>query len=359
MSEDLGTIIITGGSVFDPFEALTRAAGGVSNYYAGGGSTRGSSGSGTPPSPPPAPDLGEVVVTAPPAPQPSAPSVDLAVFGFGPVGLTAANPIPRKAPAPRRAPPRRTQPKPGRTRPRRPQSPPKPVRYTPRPTPAAPALRRLAGLLGRFASRVLGPLSLLLHSDPAGPEDEYPTGPVLFPPKLEPRDERNRNPDPLGLLGEITVRGRRPEPYAPPSGETGLRPGYLPSPLVELGPLPTPSGVVVPRPGAGSPRPQPRTNPRPRGNPNPRIDPAPGLDPSPLTPLSSPRPGAKPRLEPAPFPGPENSPKTEAGKCNCPQQGKPKQKKKPKKKRTVCYRGTYTELRNGLRKYRKEKIPCR
>lgn len=36
-----------------------------------------------------------------------------------------------------------------------------------------------------------------------------------------------------------------------------------------------------------------------------------------------------------------------------------KRKRKPKKKRTVCYRGTYTENADGTTKRKKEQIPCR
>lgn len=36
-----------------------------------------------------------------------------------------------------------------------------------------------------------------------------------------------------------------------------------------------------------------------------------------------------------------------------------KQKRKPKKRRTVCYRGTYTETQTGLSKRKKERIPCK
>jgi len=35
-----------------------------------------------------------------------------------------------------------------------------------------------------------------------------------------------------------------------------------------------------------------------------------------------------------------------------------KQKRKPKKRRNVCYRGTYTETQTGLQKRKKERIPC-
>jgi hypothetical protein len=43
-------------------------------------------------------------------------------------------------------------------------------------------------------------------------------------------------------------------------------------------------------------------------------------------------------------------------RCNC---STTKPKRKPKKPRDVCYRGTFVETRSGLAKVRKEKIPCR
>lgn len=44
-----------------------------------------------------------------------------------------------------------------------------------------------------------------------------------------------------------------------------------------------------------------------------------------------------------------------SGTCECP----PKRKKGRKKKRTVCYSGTFTERADGLRKVKKRKVPCR
>lgn len=43
------------------------------------------------------------------------------------------------------------------------------------------------------------------------------------------------------------------------------------------------------------------------------------------------------------------------GQCECP----PKRKRGPKKRRSVCYSGTYVERASGLSKSRKRKIPCR
>ena len=43
----------------------------------------------------------------------------------------------------------------------------------------------------------------------------------------------------------------------------------------------------------------------------------------------------------------------------CRERAKQKRKRKKRKDRTICYRGTFYELKNGTRKQRKEKIPCR
>lgn len=47
-----------------------------------------------------------------------------------------------------------------------------------------------------------------------------------------------------------------------------------------------------------------------------------------------------------------------AKKCKCKPCKKPK-KRGPRKPRAICYRGTYTETRKGLSKYKREQIPCR
>jgi len=55
-------------------------------------------------------------------------------------------------------------------------------------------------------------------------------------------------------------------------------------------------------------------------------------------------------------PQPLAQPAAKRGRCKpCP---KPK-KRGPRKPRSVCYRGTYTERRTGLSKSRREQIPCR
>jgi len=45
---------------------------------------------------------------------------------------------------------------------------------------------------------------------------------------------------------------------------------------------------------------------------------------------------------------------TQSKRCQCPK----KRKSKPKKPRTICYKGSYTETATGLSKRKREKIPC-
>lgn len=47
-----------------------------------------------------------------------------------------------------------------------------------------------------------------------------------------------------------------------------------------------------------------------------------------------------------------------AKRCKCKPCKKPK-KRGPRKPRAICYRGTYTETRKGLSKFKREQIPCR
>lgn len=77
-------------------------------------------------------------------------------------------------------------------------------------------------------------------------------------------------------------------------------------------------------------------------------------------------PGASPFPLPAPAPAAAPLTAFNAAVAQSPAQDldrqcreRAKQKRKPKKKRTVCYRGTYTETASGLFKRRKEKIKCR
>lgn len=47
--------------------------------------------------------------------------------------------------------------------------------------------------------------------------------------------------------------------------------------------------------------------------------------------------------------------RTRTKECDCP----PKKKRQPRKPRTVCYTGTFTERASGLKKLKRRKVPCR
>lgn len=66
-------------------------------------------------------------------------------------------------------------------------------------------------------------------------------------------------------------------------------------------------------------------------------------------------PGMASQPLPSYFGGGGTATPTRTKECKCP----PKRKRKPKKPRTVCYSGSYSERANGLRKTKRRKIPCR
>lgn len=85
---------------------------------------------------------------------------------------------------------------------------------------------------------------------------------------------------------------------------------------------------------------------------------------NPLTlPGQFPSPGPSPlrALNPAGLTALRAAPATSAAQDldrQCRERAKERRKRKKRKPRSVCYRGTFKELKNGTRKYRKEKIPC-
>ncbi|HEX8838290.1 MAG TPA: hypothetical protein VF748_15210 [Candidatus Acidoferrum sp.] len=122
-------------------------------------------------------------------------------------------------------------------------------------------------------------------------------------------------------------------------------------PVPDVGPVATPTRSPKPvqglRPLTGSPT-SPRPKPAPLlgelGGPGPSRFPGEGLGPT-----------VGPQTQPKVQPDPLNSSST----CTQPKEPKKKKKQQKKQPRTVCYRGTYTELTHGLIKHRKERIPCR
>lgn len=379
----LGEIVIPGdfwGPDLGGLPGLDYGGGGGQEADSGGGAPGG--GALQPPAPPPpptepvaprpppaAPEIPEVVVAAPkPAPTPPKPALPIFVPSPDSSGQqflgTVVAALPRRAPAPRRRPvPRRTKPAPRRTRPQRPSTP----RPAPRFTPAQPLPRPSTVPLG---ARILAPLSgaiaagvaALLYSPALGPDDEYPGNRPMFPfPALPPGEQPRERPQPSpiyqpGIIGEVTI----PAPRAP------LAP--LPSPLGMPDLLPVGAPVsYLPFPIPGSrPSPMPGLVPTPRPRP---VD-VPGLPLAipeifPLaSPLPAPAPAApRPAPSPSPFPNPlspqqpELAPSPQQAGCRCPQQSKPKRKQR--KDRAVCRKGTYIETAKGLIKQPKETVKCR
>lgn len=382
---DLGVVFIygdpgSGGSYFGGSPGYSGGGGGGSY---GGGET----GQGSAPAQPPGPDLGTVVVSAPkPPPPPSAPIPRGVLVSSGaslPFGVGGAAPAPARPP-PRRPAPRRTKPKPSRTRPQRPtrRSPAEPgPKYIPKKVPVLPRVLRT---IIKGGGRLLGGIALLLHSEPAGPDDEYPGQLPMFP-GFEP----DRKPEPPPLV-TVEVRARLPDPvsdfgtfYLPVTREPGrvaspVSPGIAPvvaplgdTPAVQPGPQPTPRRKPTPRPKpqrmprpAASPSPlsdvyfsQPLLNPTPRPTEAPQFNPFPEAQPIPQPrprpqPTPSPKPNPKPLTAVNPFP--VSSPQPNQDKCKCP---KPK-KRKERKQRSECHKGTYVETATGLIKNPSETISC-
>lgn len=151
-------------------------------------------------------------------------------------------------------------------------------------------------------------------------------------------------PAPTGTPG-VNPDPARPGTDLEPFGDPLTTPTSSPSPDVLGAPLPDFFPDPIGDPIFASPLPSPpgRDTPAPTGPPE-------FFAPfEPLTPTFTPDVVPEPILTQfAP------DPLTSKDQCDC---GK-KKKKKKRKPRDVCYRGTYTETRNGLSKKRLEEIPC-
>lgn len=297
---------------------------------------------------------------------------------------------PKRAPAPRRAPPRRSKPKPKPVR-RRPTT--KPLPRIRIPVPAV--LGKVVGRLFGLASLTPAYLAALAAVSDYGTRQMYER---LYGVPLDDRDDsdsyqrpgnaRENAPrsdravesgaQPYIDLGIPTVRipGTRPGSVALPEylpfPVSGPGVGNAPEPFFEPAPrnrpvekpvdepfpatFPEPFSPGVPSPGI-VPAPAPVPSPAPAPEPFTPAVPLPGLNPiqlpgqglQPFAPLA-------PDLQPQPFP----QPSTAADPCNC--GGKEQSKKKRKKKssgRSVCYRGTYVEKQRGLTKRRRERVDCK
>lgn len=195
-----------------------------------------------------------------------------------------------------------------------------------------------------------------------GPVEMPPGEPdfIVSPPKLTPRDDVLLTPPLVEVpdFGDFYIGvGARPGPTPTPTST----PGSDPVPLVDL-PYLTPGGV--PRPDLESPTapdifsdPLPDVIGNPFGDPfTPETVPSPpGVKPGTPTIPDLLAPTFTPDLMPEPtLPQFQPEKPTSADTCNCAK----KKKKKPRKERDVCYRGTYVETKKGLRKTRLEEISC-
>lgn len=213
---------------------------------------------------------------------------------------------------------------------------------------SAPALETVTvatSRLARVASAIADPLTVIV-----GAADLYSLLTEKFPDRF-PNPETYAPGDGLGYVRPTSVKRPEPRPTTfvdpTPVEVTAPRPSSPKSPdTTYLFDIPNPFNPSLPgfasfgAPGRAT---RPSSPTLPGQVPNPLPTPSnPGYQ-GPLT-----RPNA---------PG-VSSPSTRDNGCDC-GGGKQGKKRKPKKPRDVCYRGTYEELRSGLLKFRKEKIPCR
>lgn len=296
-------------------------------------------------------------------------------------GLTyatyAGSPIRVPIPRPRTPSPPRRSPRPSPGRPRRPlrpgpyRAPPQPLappEPTPKPPPALPEapvrpvplsnLARLVGVLGKTLPMIVGMMRPTMGGLPTPQEDQLVAAwinqqnqPQPFPDTMP---EGLPQPTPLALpdiaaMQELTVLGDAAAGIAPAVPPFAPVPG----PAVEAGVGPLPSIVTDPQPQP-VPKPNPAVAPPLAFNAFPAVGPA----PLPLHPPMRPPPAIPPAILGTLSPANLTVPEPALDPCaECKNQKN--QKDKSKKGRDKCYRGTYVDLKRGLRKFRQEEIPCR
>lgn len=230
-----------------------------------------------------------------------------------------------------------------------------------------------------------------------------PGMPNVPAPVAVPGSRPGRRSRPRVVPGTRTGRRSRPRvapanpvvPQARPGGRpiTISRPQVIPQPRVIDAPLPMPRSL--PPPAASFPTPgsagMPATVPATRTLPasavaalllpalgawvstqlgtrtglgsmaNPLTRPMPGLGTAPLPSIGSfPSPALNPATQPLTAYSTALAPSAAQDlDRQCRERAKSKRKRKKRKPRSVCYRGTFYELKNGTRKQRKEKITCR
>lgn len=229
----------------------------------------------------------------------------------------------------------------------------------------------LRNVLPRIAGTVTDALLLLLYPQEAGSETEnefaltnymygglpgYATNQPPTPPDSTDASGLTEFVPNVGYISPDTITvtappaGTTPALDAPPT--IGITVDNLGNPTL-VGPVPTP-GALIPRglfgpTGSPSSRPVSKPRPQPKPAPLPLLGGAPGFPVPTQTPKPAPKPSTTPSVALHPQP-------MLVSACNCNKGTKTKKKKKPRDK---CYKGTYYELRNGLRKYKREEIPCR
>jgi hypothetical protein len=199
------------------------------------------------------------------------------------------------------------------------------------------------------------------------PTFEVEPRPVYQP---QPRLPGSTLPRPVRVPGPATLPAPAPAPAPAPVGSPGpaifgvLLPWLVPSPKRQ--PRPIPQSQPFPR---SQPQPAPQPRPQPAPVPQyslprvPQLGPQPGPRGLPSLPsFSSPQgaafasPGLTPARSPRVSLSPQTLPEARTDDCNC---TKPPKQRKPRKPRTICYRGEYVETAKGTTKFRKRKIPCR
>jgi len=218
-------------------------------------------------------------------------------------------------------------------------------------------------VLGGLVSKAFGATALLLTPTEAG-----------FPPGVEEALVAARLTKPFGLpplgLADVTglpesalepiptitdtvvVSAPRAAPAVPVDPFFGVGPVLLGTPEIPaIGPVVNPQRATRP---TTAPAPRSSTRPAPVVGPLGGETGGPGPSRFPgergfHQPTGAPKPSAQPDpLNPG-----------AASTCTTAPEKKKKKKQQKKQPRTICYRGTYTELKSGLIKHRKERIECR
>lgn len=295
-----------------------------------------------------------VSVTPPTATRPSDP-------GYRPDLTERRLPPLKKGPAPKQSAP----PPSGPRAPTGPDRMPVPPRGTPRTLAFAGAWLRRAGYVGTIIWTVEWIARKWQEYFPGQPLPDKPPPRAGGPGSQGGKGSNRPQPAPEIVFSPNIIVN---VPRTPPLPQTA--PAPLPSPPTVATPMPAPSPRPAPAP---APAPAPRSTGIPTWlqyagavlplllsqskRPNRRRTPRPSTTTPGLTPGIVPGLGLQPTpadLPLATFGNYFDSTPTQTKNCDC----APK-KRKPKKKRTKCYTGRFTERASGLRKYQKRAIKCR